>query len=140
MRISKIFTLKYSKAYSVIIGCFTLVMSSCTYDKAEAPLPIETDPIISYKQEIQPIIANNCYSCHSATASDPEKAGYAYLDNFQELKMYALKPSTTNASYTKLQARLRFIEFPGMPLKKPPLSESDIQKIDAWIKAGAPDN
>jgi hypothetical protein len=73
-------------------------------------------------------------------ATDPDKAGYAFLDNLDELRRYALKPSTSNPSMTTLQARIRFVEYPGMPFKKDPLAESDIQKIEAWINAGAPNN
>lgn len=115
-------------------------LSACTYHKAEEPVPSTETSMVSYEKDIQPIIATHCYSCHSASATDPDKAGYAFLDDFEELKRYALRKSTTNPAYTKLQARIRFIEFPGMPLKSDPLREEDIQKIELWIKAGAPNN
>ncbi len=114
------------------------IFSGCTYDAAT-----EIDPVISkvsYKDEIQPIIATHCYSCHSSTATDPERAGYAFFDDFTELKSFALKPSTVNPQYSTLVARLRQIEFPGMPLKSAPLPESQIQLIELWVKAGAPNN
>ena len=113
-------------------------LTACTYDEAA-----EVDPIISkvsYKDDIQPIISINCYSCHSSIATDPERPGYAFFDDFNELKRYALKPSAVNAALTTLQARLRQIEFPGMPFKRDPLPESEIQLIEKWIKAGAPNN
>jgi uncharacterized membrane protein len=123
---------------------FLLFNSSCTYDKATEAIPqVPETPeeiVVSYKEDIQPIIEAHCYSCHSATATHPEKPGYAFLDSYDGLKKYALKTSTSNASMTTLQARLRFIEFPGMPFKEEPLPESEIQKIEAWIKQGAPDN
>jgi len=111
---------------------------ACTYDKAE-----EVKPAIfngSYKTDIQPIIEANCYSCHSSTATDPKRPGYAFFDDFDELKRYALKPSTVNAELTTLQARLRQVEFPGMPFEKDPLPESEIQLIESWINGGAPNN
>ena len=95
---------------------------------------------VSYIEDIQPIIATNCYSCHSAAATHPEKPGYAYLDDYESLKKYALKQSTSSKSMTTLQARIRFVEYPGMPFKADPLNESDIQKIEEWIKMGAPNN
>lgn len=126
-----------------IINHLVLVLAAlfgfgCTYNEAAEVAP-ETQ-LVSYKEDIQPIMATHCYSCHTAGSTDPDKAGYAFLDDFEELKQYALKSSTSNANLTKLQARIRFIEFPGMPLKQPPLAESDIKKIEAWIKAGAPNN
>ncbi len=115
-----------------------LLVASCTYNEAPEVEPNELS--VSYQLDIKPIIETSCYSCHTATSTDPDKAGYAFLDNFDELKRYALRPSTSNANLTKLQARIRFVEFPGMPFKQPPLPESDIQKIEAWIKQGAPNN
>lgn len=123
---------------------FLVFTFSCTYDKAMEVSPetpeVPEEASISYELDIQPIIEANCYSCHSATATHPERPGYAFLDTYEGLKKYALKQSTSNSSMTTLQARLRFIEYPGMPFKEDPLPESEIQKIEAWIKLGAPDN
>lgn len=130
---------RFSYAAARILFTLSLLFTfSCTYDEAAeiAPETIE----VSYKEAIQPIMAANCYSCHTAASTDPDKAGYAFLDDYEELKRYALKPSTSNSSMTKLQARIRFVEFPGMPFKQAPIAESDIRKIEAWIKAGAPNN
>lgn len=119
-------------------GLALLFTVGCTYDQASEVTPELQQ--VSYQDDVKPIIAMHCYSCHTASATDPDRAGYAFLDDFEELKRYALRPSTANASMTKLQARLRFVEFPGMPFKQDPLSESDIQKIEAWIRLGAPNN
>jgi uncharacterized membrane protein len=127
------------KLFAAIMILFILVIpAACTYHQAE-----EVDPVFfngSYKEDIQPIIERNCYSCHSSTATDPKRPGYALFDDFDELKRYALKPSTVNAEFTTLQARLRQVEFPPMPLEKDPLPESEIRLIESWIKAGAPNN
>lgn len=140
---SKYFTNKFNwyKLFNKlsIAGALLLAVSSCKKNVRE-PENIVVRPIVSYKVDIKPILVNNCYSCHSLSASDPAKPGYAYLDIFDQLKYYALSPSTRNPSYTTLQARLRFIETPGMPYKKTPLDDSLIKKIDDWVKAGAPDN
>lgn len=127
-----------SVALYLLLVLTALFAFGCTYDQAADAAPESSN--VSYKEDIQPIIATHCYSCHTAASTDPEKAAYAFLDDFEELRRYALRPSTTNASLTKLQARIRFVEFPGMPFKQPPLAESDILKIEAWIKAGAPNN
>ena len=134
--------LKTFKNFSFKLFFLSLVVNliSCTYDKAAAPTPMSNGPVISYQNDIKPLMATHCYSCHSATATDPDKISYANVDNFAILKSYALKPSYANNNFTSLQARLRFIETPGMPFKKAPLAESDIKKIESWIKAGAPNN
>ena len=118
---------------------YLILFSSCTYDKGSPP-PVPQLSAVSYAKDIKPIIEKNCYECHSTTAENPEKPGYAFFDKYEELKEYALKTSPTNASYTKIQARLRHIEFPGMPFKKDKLNDTIIAKIDSWIKAGAPNN
>lgn len=93
-----IFQLKVMvRKHSYIAALTLLILSmlfalSCTYNEAEEIIP-ETIKV-SYKEDIQPIIAVNCYSCHTANATDPDKAGYAFLDDFEEVKRYALKPST----------------------------------------------
>ena len=115
-----------------------LVVAGCTYDKAQDATPVV--PFVSYKDEVKPIIAANCYQCHASTSTDPERPGYAFLDSFSELQRYALKTSTANSAYTTLQARLRHIENPGMPFKKAQLPEIQIVLIENWIKAGAPNN
>ena len=113
-----------------------------TPETPETPENPETpeEVSISYIEDILPIIEANCYSCHSATATHPERPGYAFLDSYEGLKKYALKTSVSNPAYTTLQARLRFIEYPGMPFKEDPLPEAEIEKIEAWIKLGAPNN
>lgn len=129
------------KAWGFLWLTFIFFVSSCTYDQALEVEPLAAEEMrISYQEDIQPIIATHCYSCHSVNATHPEKPGYAFLDDYEGLMRYALKTSVSNPAYTTLQARLRFIEFPGMPFKEEPLPESEIQKIETWIKMGAPNN
>lgn len=118
----------------MIIG----LVNACTYHDFGAPevLPFEG----SFSADIKPIIESRCYQCHSTNASDPHRPGYAFFDDFEELKRYALKKSTVDPSYTTLQARLRYIESPGMPFEQDPLPEDQIRLIESWIGAGAPNN
>jgi hypothetical protein len=113
-------------------------ISGCVYHDFETIeiLPFEG----SFNADIKPIIESRCYRCHSTTATDPERPGYAFFDDFAELKYFALKKSVVNPSYTTLQARLRYIESPGMPFNQDPLPEEQIRLIESWIGAGAPEN
>lgn len=116
-----------------------LIPVGCTYDKALDAGPVI--PFVSYKDEIKPIIVANCYQCHSSTSTDPKRPGYAFFDDFNELQRYALKPSTNpNFNGTKLQARIRHKESPGMPFEKSPLPEAEIVLIENWIRGGALNN
>ena len=126
------------KRYRILFLLTLFFLSGCTYDSAPEIDP--SIPVVSYSEEIKPIIEANCYRCHSTTATDPDKAGYAFFDDFDDLKNFALKKSVFNPAYTTLQARIRYIESPGMPYDRDPLSEEQIQLIELWIKAGAPNN
>ena len=131
---------KYYRIITCAFFGFLLIVVNDGCKKNDKEVVEQKGRIISYKNDIEPILISHCYSCHSLSASDPQRPGYAYLDIFEQLKYYALSPSTKNPSYTTIQARLRFIETPGMPYKKAPLNDSLIKKIDAWVKAGAPNN
>jgi hypothetical protein len=119
--------------YLIIFVPLLAVNSACKDDGPE-------ETRVSYQHDIRPIIEAKCYRCHSSTATDPERPGYAFFDDFDQLRHYALKKSVYDPSYTTLQARLRYIETPGMPLNDDPLPENEIQLIEAWISAGAPNN
>jgi hypothetical protein len=135
---------KYGKAIQVFSLLGLILLSGCTYDKQAEPIPLtpsDTLATVSYSKVIKPILQANCYTCHSDTSKNPEKPGYAFFNNFNELRNdYALKTSPSNTSYTKLIARLRGIETPRMPFKRDPLNDSLIVKIETWIKQGAKEN
>jgi hypothetical protein len=123
----------------ILLVIFIFVQANgCTYHDVALP---DAQPFLgSFATDIKPIIESRCYSCHSANATDPHRPGYAFFDDFEELQRYALKKSTSNPSYTTLQARLRYIESPGMPFEQDPLPEEQIVLIESWIAAGAPNN
>lgn len=122
-----------------------LCVLNCTYDKAKeiTPKPLEAgcDTMnVTYALTVKPIIEKNCYECHSTTATNPEKPGYAFFNDFNELQNYATQKSVADANYTTLQAAIRHIGSIKMPQNRAQLSECDIRKIEIWIKQGAPQN
>ena len=114
--ISTVFVLLYS-------------MQSCTYNNATELYPCDSLNV-SYKQDIEPIIRNNCYACHGNGNSEVFGNG----NNFQAYDSIVgytpiIVPSITHA--------------PGaiaMPKGRPKLNDCDIAKIKNWINNGAPNN
>ncbi len=126
---------------TIVTLSLLFIITSCAYNKSdEAIVPAGAKPTISYQQDIKPILILKCYTCHSDTATDPEKPGYAFFNNFDVFHQYATSASTANADFSKIIARLRYVESPGMPFNRPKLSEEEIVKIEIWIKEGALNN
>ena len=109
-------------------------LAACT--PSEEPVPdvevqCETDSI-TYAGTIVPILEANCYTCH-------DKNNAPYFADGIVLEGYAsLKKQVDNK---KLVGALRHQPgFAAMPRSLPQLPECTIQEIEAWVKAGAPDN
>ena len=124
--------------WSSIIYVLLFLFVSCSYNKGETPVPLNAQ--VSYALDVKPILITHCYKCHSDTATNPDRPGYAYFNNFTTLQTVALRASTVDPNYTTLIARLRHLESPGMPYLATPLSDSLIQVIQDWVLVGAPQN
>lgn len=115
-------------AIFLLIGL--LQLGACTYEN-ELDLYGTTTcdtTSLSYKTDIQPILATNCYACHAATSSVTNKPMDSYA---------AIKPYIQNG------ALLNSIKGTGgydiMPTSGP-MSNCNISKVESWIQAGFPDN
>jgi hypothetical protein len=124
-----------------IFGCI-LLLNACSYNKGEELRPV--GPTINFQTEIKPILITHCLTCHSDTASNPSKPGYAFFlrgtNDFSEFQRYATEKSTSNPAYDKVSARLRGVESPAMPFQRAALPDSLIKKIENWARQGAPLN
>ena len=123
--------------YSISTALFML-LNGCAYNKGENPVPVNSN--VRYVLDVKPILITHCFKCHSDTATNPDRPGYAFFNDFSEVHNLALKPSTANPNYTVMIARLKHIESPGMPFQENPLSDSLIQVIQDWVLVGAPNN
>ena len=128
---------KKMKFYFYSAALFVL-LNACAYNKGEAPVPVNSN--VSYVLDVKPILITHCFKCHSDTATNPDRPGNIFFNDFSVIHTLALKPSATNPNYTVLIARLRHIESPGMPFNEAPLSDSLIQVIQDWVLIGAPNN
>ena len=84
---------------------------------------------VKYSTHIKPIISNFCQGCHSGTSA----GGGINLVTYDGVKAIALNG--------KLLGSISFLAgYSAMPKNGSKLSDCDINKINIWINAGAPNN
>ena len=108
-----------------------LFLAGCYYDVEEELYPTTgcstTD--MSYTNDILPIIDTNCYGCHDAANNF---AG-VNVEGYDQLKIYV--------DNNELLGVIRHESgFSPMPQNAPKMVDCDIEKIESWINAGAPNN
>jgi hypothetical protein len=101
---------------------------SCYYDNEETQYGIlQCDTTaISFSRDVLPIIQNNCVSCHQPGGQQSSSP----MTNYAEVKEYT-------------QGRLIANRVNGIGGIMPPsgkMTRCNIQFIEAWLNAGAPDN
>lgn len=107
-------------------------MNSCFYDNKEDLYIYYQNQCdttaVSYSLDIEPIINAQCKSCHMQPTPD---AGLS-LENYAEVKASA----DNGGLYHSINATGGFNIMPVSGK----MVQCNIDKIDAWIKAGTPDN
>lgn len=108
-----------------------LFISACYYDNevelygtAECNLDD-----ITFSSTVLKIIEDNCYRCHDAA----NNFGGITLEGYTNLKPYA-------ESGALLGVIKRESGYSPMPKNEAPLLDCEIEKIEAWINAGALNN
>lgn len=121
--------MKHIRFILVLFFCWSF--GACYYDKEEELYPsIEcSTEDLSFQVDILPIIDSNCYSCHDAT----NNFGGITLEGYEELKIYINNDELLGA--IKHESG-----FSPMPKNTAQLLECEIEKIEAWIINGAPNN
>ena len=101
------------------------------------PQAASTEASALFAQQVRPILAARCYSCHGA---DVQQSGLRLDSLAALLKGSEFGPVVTphSAEKSRLIRRLMAQDRPRMPYGGPPLSESQIAAISQWINAGAP--
>ncbi|MFH0756968.1 MAG: hypothetical protein V2B15_06760 [Bacteroidota bacterium] len=117
-------------ALFIIIG---MGVSGCVWDNEETlfPGPDICDTLdVSYAMDVVPIMADNCYSCHS-NANAPGFALGITLEDYADVK----------ASSNSIIGAIKHSDgFPAMPRGADPLDTCSISRIEAWVNAGSPEN
>jgi len=123
-----------------VLLSLVLTTSNCTYKNAQEVFPIDTSGCItvnmSFKNDIQPILIANCYSCHSVQNSS---LGLGYvLEGYANDTLY-VKPGLVPTIYQNV-SDANVNDFYHMPKGLPSISECEIIKIKAWIDQGYKNN
>ena len=117
------------KIFSVLF--FSLLILSCSYDKEENLFPNNNCDTtnVAYSKDISSYLNRLCVGCHNAAAPS---AGIV-LDTYTEVKKYA--------DNGRLLGSVRHDDgFKAMPQSMPKSPKCDIDKLEAWIADGAPNN
>ncbi|MFK8005642.1 MAG: hypothetical protein AB8H03_04695 [Saprospiraceae bacterium] len=115
----------------VIVLFFCLHLGGCYYDVEEELYPtIECSTTdLSFQADILPIIDNNCFGCHDAASN----FGGVTLEGYDQLKTYV--------NNNELLGVIKHESgFSPMPKNAAKLLDCEIEKIEAWITNGAPNN
>lgn len=101
-------------------------------------LPASADePTVDYLREVKPLLAAQCVRCHGATKP---KAGLR-LDTAKALEHGGTSGPALIAGRGEESLIVLALQGEGtgerMPLKRPPLSDKEIETIRRWIDAGA---
>ncbi len=109
-------------ASAVVVFLFSF---SCTEDKIKSPASCDVTGV-TFSKDVLPIIQKRCYSCHG----NGQNQGGVNLDGHAKI-------STSPKLYASIA------HLPGaepMPIGGSKLPQCEIDKIKAWLDAGAPNN
>ena len=114
---------------TVLLGLIFPV--SCYYDSEEDLYPqVQCDTSnVSFANDIQPILTNSCLSCHNAFSSQ----GDIDLEGHAAVVKYALDGSLVGSVQHDRG-------YSAMPQGTSKLEICKIEKMKAWVNAGAPNN
>jgi WD40 repeat protein len=125
---------------ALVLAAHTFAGACACAADAEAKSDSSSD--ISYYRDIRPIFQEHCQGCHQ-----PAKRGGEYvMTSFKELvkggesESAAIVPGNLDDSYLVLMVSPDEDGKAEMPKDKPALAAAQIEKIKAWVKAGAKDD
>lgn len=128
---------------SLLLLCLAvLLLQNCKHETTLQPLvPVVCDTLhVSYNLCIKPIFINNCYACHSDSASQNGNIAFD-IENFSSLKLYLNNYYHNDSIYGS--KFLHIIEQTTGVIYMPPigkLSQDNIDLVNKWLVAGAPEN
>ena len=92
-----------------------------------------------FESKIRPILADQCYSCHSSSAK--KLKGELYLDNRDGLLKGGESGTSIVPGHPEQSRLIEAVEYKNVDLQMPPkdkLSDAQISDLTAWVKMGAP--
>jgi len=112
----------------ILMVPLAITLQQCKSGQSSSSKKMVAENLISYDEEIKPIMETSCTPCHF-----PEKGKKTMLDTYE----------TTSRNIKEIIARIEMdpAEKGFMPFKskKPPLTEDQIAKFKTWMQQGMPD-
>jgi len=120
------------------------LMQRCTMPICALLLVACGEKEVSFKADVQPILAKNCVECHSAGGAGAEKSGLlmsSYDDLMKGTRFGAIvKPGDSLTSALIMLVEGRADPSIRMPHQKEPLSKNQIALLRSWVEQGAKNN
>lgn len=115
----------------VLIFVSMCFLSSCYYDAENELYPNVTcdTETMSYKDDISPIITQNCFACHRDNSSITPIS----LEGYDNLKLYVESGSLVGTIN-------HAAGYSPMPQGLSKMTACNISKIEAWVNQGALNN
>lgn len=116
---------------TIIFTTSGIMLSSCAKESEEELMGDQVfcaDTNVSYTNNIQPILQNNCYECHST----------AIATNGIILDTYVGVTTAINDGYVLPQIKHEVL--PNMPYGRPKLNDCIIETIEQWVDEGMQNN
>ncbi|MFY7788569.1 MAG: hypothetical protein ACOVQA_11930 [Thermoflexibacteraceae bacterium] len=107
-------------------------ISACNYDVGEKLYPKATTcdtTNVTFKNTIQPILANSCVSCHNSSFTQ----GNVNLDGYTNVAIWAKNGKLYGSMAHNGTAS-------PMPKGTGKLDDCTIQKVKKWVDSGYPNN
>ncbi|VTT97722.1 probable xanthan lyase : Uncharacterized protein OS=Singulisphaera acidiphila (strain ATCC BAA-1392 / DSM 18658 / VKM B-2454 / MOB10) GN=Sinac_5710 PE=4 SV=1: PSCyt1: PSCyt2: PSD1 [Gemmataceae bacterium] len=119
-----------------------LVVLAFTSGRAAAADPIDPKAADFFEKKIRPVLAEHCYSCHSAEAEAKKKLkGGLLLDTRDATRTGGDSGPSLVAGKPAESLLLKTMKYDG-DVRMPPkgkLPDAVVADFEAWIKMGAPD-
>jgi len=118
--------------YIIVLAIGLATVSGCFYDSEEDLYPSSgcNTVNVSFANDIQPILANSCLTCHNALSTI---GGGVVLEDHASVLKYANDASLIGS----------IKHSPGysaMPESASKLDDCKISKIETWVQSGSPNN
>lgn len=110
-----------------------VLAAACSWEDSESYYPDtgNCDTLdVSFAMDIVPVLANNCYGCHS-NANAPDFGSGIALEEYADV----------SSSSALIVAAINHLEgVPAMPKESDKLDPCTIKLIEAWVQDGSPEN
>lgn len=120
------------KKYIFCLTACLVSISACNYDIGEKLYPKTTacdTTNVTFKNTVQPILANNCVTCHNSSFTQ----GGVNLDSYTNVAIWAKNGKLYGSIAHNGTAS-------PMPQGGSKLDDCTIQKVKKWVDNGYPNN